>query len=69
MTTEKFHLLGKRKHDCALCGYPVWAYVDTNTDEYYLDCVCGPTEIIYGYSNYKASFLYANGVEATGCEM
>jgi len=52
-------VLYKRKTDCGMCEYPVWANVQTSTDKYFLTCACGDTNVRSGFAKYKNLFVYA----------
>ena len=52
----------KRKFPCALCGEPVYAYVEFRTDRYWLECGvinqgCGFTSIRENFSKWKVHFV------------
>lgn len=48
-----------RQFNCGLCGDPVNAHVQTETDRYFLECGCGNSEIRYDFEKHKHFFTYA----------
>ena len=51
-------LLYKRKSKCLFCGNSVWAHVQTATDDYFLDCGCGETNVRKNFEKWKHLFVY-----------
>lgn len=51
-------LYRKKDHLCGVCGYPVWAHVQTETDRYFLQCGCGDTEVRWNFNKWKKLFTY-----------